>query len=139
MNAPGVLLDTGPLVALLSKRDADHELAKKLFVQCAKPLRSCEAVVSEACFLLKTVHRKAPAEVIKLGRNGVFEISFSLANHWPDIEALLLKYENRPISVADACLIRIAETFEEARILTFDADFRIYRWRRNKSFRVIEV
>ena len=94
---------------------------------------------SEACFLLKTVHRKAPAEVIKLGRNGVFEISFSLANHWPDIEALLLKYENRPISVADACLIRIAETFEEARILTFEADFRIYRWRRNKSFRVIEV
>ena len=137
MNAPGVLLDAGPLVALLSKQDADHDMAKKLFGESAKPLRSCEAVVSEACFLLRTVHRKAPAEVIKLARNGVYEISFSLKNHWTDIEALLEKYENRPIPFADACLVRCAEILEEPRILTFDSDFRIYRWGRNKKFELL--
>ena len=138
MNAPGVLLDTGPLVALLSKHDADHELAKTLFAESSKPLRSCEAVVSEACFLLKTVHRKAPAEIIKLARTGVFEISISLTSHWPNIEALLARYENRPISLADACLIRCAEVFGESRILTFDSDFHIYRWGRNKKFEILD-
>jgi predicted nucleic acid-binding protein len=137
VNPPGVLLDTGPLVALLSKHDADHELAKTLFAECATPLRTCEAVVSEAAFLLKTVHRKAPAELMKLARNGVYEISISLRDHFFNVESLLVRYDNRPISLADACLIRGAEIFEEPRILTFDSDFRIYRWERNKKFDVL--
>ena len=137
MNAPGVLLDTGPLVALLSRNDADHVLAKQLFAQCAKPLRSCEAVVSEACFLLRSVHERAPAEVIRLARNGVYEISVAMRDHWADIEALLQKYANRPISVADACLIRCAEILDEPRILTFDSDFGIYRWGKRQQFDLI--
>jgi predicted nucleic acid-binding protein len=137
VNAAGVLLDTGPLVALLSRNDADHEVAKELFAACAKPLRSCEAVLSEACFLLKVVHPKAPAEVIKLARNGVFEIAVSLPKHFSAIEALMLKYANRPISLADASLIHCAELFSEPRILTFDSDFRFYRWGRNKKFEIL--
>ena len=74
--------------------------------------------------------------MIALGRKGVFEISLSLRDHWTNIEALLQKYANRPISVADACLIRCAEVYEEPRILTFDSDFDIYRWARNRKFQV---
>ena len=51
-----------------------------------------------------------------------------------NIEALLRKYEDRPISLADVSLIRIAEIHEEPRILTFDADFAHYRWARNRKF-----
>ena len=134
MNRPGVLLDTGPLVALLSKHDAEHRRAERLFSACAPPLRCCEAVVAEACFLMRKVHAAGPAEVIALGRKGVYEISVSLTENWTNIEALLRKYANRPISLADACLIRCAEIYQEARILTFDSDFRIYRWGRNKRF-----
>jgi uncharacterized protein len=137
VNPSGVLLDTGPIVALLSKDDAEHERAERLFSECAPPFRCCEAVLAEACFLMKKVHPGAPAEVLALGRKGVFEISFSLTEHWTEIERLLRKYANRPISLADASLIRCAEIHQEERILTFDSDFRLYRWDRNKTFHLL--
>jgi predicted nucleic acid-binding protein len=134
VNSAGVLLDTGPIVALLSKDDAEHARAKRLFSECVPPFRSCEAVIAEACFLMGRVHVDGPAEVIALARKGLYEIALPLAQNWTQIEALLRKYASRPISLADACLIRCAEVYKEARILTFDSDFRIYRWNRNKKF-----
>jgi predicted nucleic acid-binding protein len=137
MNPGGILLDTGPLVALLSKDDADHARAVRLFSSCTPPFRSCEAVIAEACFLMRKVHAAGPAEVIALGSRGVYEISFSIEDHWTSVETLLRRYAARPISLADACLIRCAEIYEEARILTFDSDFSIYRWSRSREFRLI--
>jgi predicted nucleic acid-binding protein len=49
----------------------------------------------------------------------------------------LKKYSDQPISLADACLIRCAEIHQEARILTFDGDFRVYKWARNRKFDVL--
>jgi uncharacterized protein len=137
MNPPGVLLDTGPLVALLSKNDAAHARVYKSFSECVPPFRCCEAVVAEACFLMKKVDPRGPAEVITLARRGVFEISISLENEWTNIEALLQKYAGLPISLAEACLIRCAEIYQEPRVLTFDSDFEIYRWSRNKRFQLL--
>ena len=77
MNPAGVLLDTGPLVALLSKNDANHERASRLFAQCVPPFRCCEAVVAEACFLINKVDSAGPAEVVSLGRRGVYRIALS--------------------------------------------------------------
>jgi predicted nucleic acid-binding protein len=134
VNPGGILLDTGPLVALLSKGDADHARAERTFADCLPPFRCCEAVVAEACFLMKKVHPHGPAEVIALGRKGVYEVALSLDEHWTNIEALLRKYADRPISLADACLIRCAEIHHEPRILTFDADFAVYRWARQRKF-----
>jgi predicted nucleic acid-binding protein len=57
--------------------------------------------------------------------------------HWINIEALLKKYADRPISFADACLIRCAEIHQEARIVTFADDFSIYQWARNRKFDVL--
>ena len=139
MNAPGVLLDTGPLVALLSKNDAQHERARALFAGCIPPLRCCEAVVAEACFLMRKVHATGPAEVVALGRRGVFTIAMSIEDHWTHVEALLKKYSDRPISLADACLIRCAEIHNEARILTFDNDFGVYKWARNRRFELLQL
>jgi predicted nucleic acid-binding protein len=137
MNAAGVLLDTGPLVALLSRNDGHHARAEQLFTDCAPPFRCCEAVVAEACFLMSKVSAAGPAEVVALGRKGVYDIACSLRDEWASVEALLRKYANRPISLADASLIRCAEVHQEARILTFDADFSVYRWARNRKFVVI--
>lgn len=137
MNRAGILLDTGPLVALLSENDANHARARQLFVECAPPLRCCEAVIAEACFLMRKVHPAGPAEVIALGRRGVYTVAISVEEHWTNIEALLRKYSDRPISFADACLIRCAEIHQEARILTFDTDFSAYRWARNRRFELL--
>ena len=137
MNAAGVLLDAGPLVALLSKDDANHDRARRLFAETAPPFRSCEAVVAEACFLMRRVHRAGPAEVVALGRRGVYTIGLSLDGQWANVEALLKKYADRPISLADASLIRCAEVHQEARILTFDSDFTVYRWSRSRKFELL--
>jgi uncharacterized protein len=137
VNPAGVLLDTGPLVALLSKNDANHDRARRIFAECAPPFRSCEAVIAEACFLLRKVHAAAPADVVALGARGVYSIAIAAHEHWRNLDALLKKYANRPISVADACLIRCAEIHQEARILTFDADFADYRWARNRKFELL--
>lgn len=135
MNRPGVLLDTGPLVALLSKSDHEHDRAKRLFGTCQPPLRTCESVLAEACFLIRQVSAGGPAEIAALGRKGLYTISLSLEDHWNEIEELLRKYRDRSISLADACLIRCADMYDEPRILTFDSDFTIYRWARNRAFR----
>jgi len=137
VNPAGVLLDTGPLVALLSENDAGHDRARHVFAECLPPLRCCEAVVAEACFLMRKVHAAGPAEVIALGRRGVYNIAISAEEHWSNIEALLKKYSDRPISFADASLIRCAEIHQEARILTFDRDFSIYKWARNRKFEIL--
>ena len=134
MNPAGILLDTGPLVALLSRNDANHARARRLFAECVPPFRCCEAVVAEACFLMGKVHAAGPAEVVALARRGVYDVAMSIEEHWASIEALLRKYADRPISLADASLIRCAEIHEEARILTFDGDFGVYRWARNRKF-----
>jgi predicted nucleic acid-binding protein len=137
VSPAGILLDTGPLVALLSENDANHARARQLFAECTPPFRCCEAVVAEACFLMQKVHAAGPAEVIALARRGVFNLAISVEQHWTNIEALLRKYSDRPISFADACLIRCAEIHDEPRILTFDGDFGVYRWARNKKFELL--
>ena len=134
MNPAGILLDTGPLVALLSQNDAHHARARRLFAESVPPFRCCEAVVAEACFLMSKVHAAGPAEVVALARRGVYHVAMSIEEHWASIEALLRKYADRRISLADACLIRCAEIHQEARILTFDGAFGVYRWARNRKF-----
>jgi predicted nucleic acid-binding protein len=137
VNPAGILLDTGPLVALLSRNDANHDRARRMFADSAPPFRCCEAVVAEACFLMRKVHAAGPPEVVALGARGLYRIAISADEHWPNIEALLKKYSDRPISLADACLIRCAEIHQEARILTFDTDFGVYRWARNRKFEML--
>jgi predicted nucleic acid-binding protein len=137
MNAAGILLDTGPLVAVLSKDDAEHARAAQVFADCLPPFRCCEAVLAEACYLMRKIDPAGPAEVIALGCKGVYEVSISLRENWAGIEALLRKYADLPISLADASLIRCAELYQEPRILTFDSDFIFYRWARNKRFHLL--
>lgn len=134
MNRPGVLLDTGPIVALLSKNDRHHARAAAAFAACAPPFRTCEAVVAEACFLMRRASRTGPAEVVRLATRGVFEIALSAGDELSALATLFERYTDRPISFADACLIRCAELHEEPRILTFDDDFDVYRWDRRRKF-----
>ena len=137
MNAAGVLLDTGPLVALLSRTDAKHRDAKALFASCLPPLRTCEAVLAEAAHLLGKNNPAAPADLPRLGVAGLFEIGLRLDEHWGPIERLLRKYANVPAALADACLIRSAEIHGEPRILTFDEDFRVYLWNGRRPFEIL--
>ena len=138
MTRAGALVDTGPLVALIDRTDANHERAKALMAGCEPPLRTCEAVLAEAAHLLSKTGPVGPSRLVALGRTAAYEIVFRLDEHCVEVERTLTKYRDIPASLADACLIRCAELYDEPRIVTFDSDFRIYRWGRNKPFEIVE-
>ncbi len=121
-----VILDTGPLVALLNVRDNYHDWARNEFAQVEPPLLSCEAVFSEACFLLRKVP-KGPEAVVNLLNRGVVEAPFCLNDEAARIKRLLVRYTSVPMSLADACLVRMAEQYAQAAVITLDNDFHIYR------------
>lgn len=121
-----ILLDTGPLVAFLSRQDRYHEWATAQFATMAPPLRTCEAVLTEACFLLRR-HAEGSHGVIEFLRRGLIAIDFSLGQEAAFVEELLTRYANVPMSLADACLVRMAEHTAGSTVMTLDTDFHIYR------------
>jgi predicted nucleic acid-binding protein len=121
-----LLLDTGPLVALLNGRDQRHDWASLQWAQAAVPLRICEPVLTEACFLLRAVPGGAQA-VMELLRRRVLEVAFHVEEQLEPLGRLIRKYATVPMSLADACLVRMAEILPESTVLTLDRDFRLYR------------
>lgn len=133
---PQVLLDTGVLVALLSKADQFHQWATATVTTVNHPLLTCEAVITEACFLLQRDSRNQQA-VLSLVNRGAIQITFCLSDQVNAIEELINRYANVPMSLADACLVRMAELYPESTVLTLDSDFRIYRKHRNQEIFIV--
>lgn len=121
-----MLCDTGPLVAFLIQTDQYHRWAREQFEQIPRPLLTCEAVLSEAVFLLQS--EGLPADpLLEFIERGVLIVQFSAEEHWPDLRRLLRKYADLPMSFADACLVRMAEVAGRCRVITTDRHFRVYR------------
>jgi len=125
MTEPAIL-DSGPLVAYLHRQDKYHVWAQAHFASATPPLLTCEAVISEACFLLRGVHGGGEA-VLDLLATGAVSIAFSLDEEHRAVRQLLSHYANVPMSLADGCLVRMAEKFPQIAVMTFDSDFTIYR------------
>jgi predicted nucleic acid-binding protein len=121
-----VVIDTGPLVAALAKRDAWHTWAVARWREIEPPLETCEAVITEAAFLLRNVPGGADA-LLALVEEGVVEVRLNLADDVGAVRALLARYADQPMSLADACLVRLTEIRPRAKVLTLDQDFRRYR------------
>ena len=122
----GVLIDTGPLVAFLNKRDRFHDWTAAQWNQIAAPMLTCEAVVSETCFLLSRL-KSGSNRVMQLIQRKVLKISFHLEEHIDPVNKLLLKYQSVPMSLADACLVRMNELHSNSSVFTLDSDFNLYR------------
>ena len=127
-----VLADTGPLVAYLDRSDRDHAWAKDAFIRLTRPLLSCEAVVAESLFLLRRGGID-PDALLDLIRRGVVVVEFSLAAEIAAIQKLMKTYRDVPMSLADACLVRMAETHQRSTVMTLDSDFMIYRKSRRQA------
>ena len=131
MMEPVGLLDTGPLVSFLASGLEHHEWATEEWKQLRPPLVTCEPVLTEATFLLKREGCDADPLFALLDR-GVIRIGLSIQEQHADLRALMRRYRNRPMSLADACLVRLSEIHASAEVLTLDSDFRIYRRHGNK-------
>jgi predicted nucleic acid-binding protein len=122
----GVLVDTGPLVAFLNKRDRFHDWTAAQWNQIAAPMLTCEAVVSESCFLLSGI-KSGSDRVMQLIQREILMISFQLDEHIDPVKKLLVKYQSVPMSLADACLVRMSEFHSNSYVVTLDSDFNLYR------------
>ena len=135
MNA-AVLLDTGPLVAFLAAGSQHHGWVCEQWKRLAAPLLTCEPVLTEAAFLLKRNGRDIDP-IFELLARGVVRVGLRFEEHLADLRTLMTRYRDRPMSLADACLVRLSEVHRTATVFTLDSDFRIYRRHGNKVIPVL--
>jgi predicted nucleic acid-binding protein len=122
--AANALVDAGFLVALLSRRDANHRWAAEEASRFPPPWITCEAALSETFHLLGG---RGTGSIASLLRRGALICSYRFVDDLDAVLKLLEKYSEVPMSFADACLVRMTEVVNYPTLLTTDADFRIYR------------
>jgi len=131
-----VLLDTGTIVALLDSTDTFHTRCSEAMADVGAPLITCETVIAESCYLLRDVDGAAKA-ILHSVATREFLIPISLPDAAPHVRRILTKYRDRNVDLADVFLIHLANEFSTGDILTVDSGFQIYRWGRNKPFRLL--
>jgi len=134
-RGPG-LLDTGPLVSFLAAGLRHHAWAVEQWKQLRPPLLTCEPVLTEAAFLLEREGRSADA-IFALLERGVIRVALAVEKEQADLRALMQRYRNRPMSLADACLVRLSEIHAAGEVFTLDSDFRVYRRHGNRMIPVL--
>jgi predicted nucleic acid-binding protein len=120
------IVDTGPLVAFLDRAEQHHHWVAERIEGLDTPLLVCEPVLAEAMHLLARFS-KAQDLLFGLLENGALRIAFRIEEHVPALRKLHQKYRDRPMSLADACIVRMAEIYEQHAVLTLDSDFSVYR------------
>jgi len=124
MARTSVILDASVLVAYFDPNEQHHEWATIQAKESPRPWITCDAALSETFYLL---HPRYKPEVIEFARRGGVRTAFSLADEIQPVLALMEKYADVPMSLADACLVRMTEILSDPVVLTTDSDFRIYR------------
>ena len=124
--APSVVVDTGPIVALLDADEANHAWAVAQLRKLRPPLLTCEAVLTEAAFLIARVGAD-PGLVADLVTRGLLTVVPLFDGDSDAVGRLIRRYADVPMSLADACLVRLVERTPNATLLTLDSDFRVYR------------
>lgn len=120
------LINTGPLVAFIDGNDAFHSGSVEALEHFCSPLETCDAVIAEAWFLLGRAKRGRQTLIELLSARNLI-VGFSLGPEAPSVLKLMMKYADQPMSVANACLVRMAELDKNAIIVTLDSDFSVYR------------
>ena len=131
MKAGPVLLDTGPLVSFLASGLRHHAWVCEQWKRLSPPLLTCEPVLTEAAFLLKREGCESDVLFALLER-GVIRVGLHLEEEAADLRTLMRRYRDRPMSLADACMVRLSELHAGCELFTLDGDFRIYRRHGNK-------
>ena len=121
-----ILIDSGCIVAALHRRDQHHAWAREHFEVFIDTCVTCEAALSESFFLLERA-REGKLALCTLLERKIILVAFSLQDQLTGILRLLRRYDDTPMSLADACLVRMAELIDDSVIFTTDSDFRTYR------------
>lgn len=136
MNNSPIIADAGVIVGLIYQKDQWHEWTKEQSRHLLPPFLTCEAVITEACFLLQDVSG-GEQNVLGMIVDGYLQIDFSLSEEAASVKSLMKKYNSVPMSLADACLVRMSEQHEDSIVFTVDGDFVIYRKNGRQSIPLI--
>jgi predicted nucleic acid-binding protein len=117
------VLDAGPLIAALSRHDEYHAWACEVLARVGPPFYSCPEAMAEAAAMTGK-----PAAIVEMIKAGEIVLAFDLAEQADSVLALLDKYKDREMDLADACLVRMSELNRDCRLITVDrTDFSVYR------------
>jgi predicted nucleic acid-binding protein len=127
------IADTGFVVAFLNRSDRYHDWASEIGRGISEPFLTCEAVLAEAAFQVESASR-----VLALMQDGFLRIAFDLTANIEEVAALAERYRDRTPDLADLCLIRMSELFDNLPVLTVDeSDFRVYRRNRREVIPIV--
>jgi uncharacterized protein len=122
--AGSVLVDAGFLIAFLSDRDQHYKWALAQSSYLALPWKTCESALAESFHVLGQAGQSALASLL---HRGAVISGFTLTDHQEPVLTLMQKYADVPMSLADACLVRMTEILPDPIVITTDSHFRIYR------------
>jgi predicted nucleic acid-binding protein len=120
-----IIVDAGPLVAMLVRTDDHHAWTVDRLRELPPPFVTCEPVLAEVAHLVRRV-RHGIERFVDLMTSDLLRVDLDLMEERAAI-GRLRKYADRPMSLADACLVRLAELHDGSTVLTTDADFTVYR------------
>jgi uncharacterized protein len=127
------LADTGFLVAFANRNDEHHDWAASVAAEVTEPLLTCEAVLAEAAFHLRSVPL-----VLEMIEEGLVAVAFDCREHLPHLKQLAKRYASRRPDFADLCLIRMSELYPKHSVVTIGReDFRVYRRNRREVIPLI--
>jgi uncharacterized protein len=133
----GVLVDAGPLVAILDRRDPDHEACVAALEKLRDPLITVWPALTEAMCLLR---ESWPAQKALWSRLEIDTLTLAPLDRTdaPRIRELMEKYRDLPMDLADAALVRVAERESLTQIFTLDrTHFSVYRPGRRRRFSIV--
>ncbi|HEX6752147.1 MAG TPA: PIN domain-containing protein [Solirubrobacterales bacterium] len=132
------LVDAGPLIALIDAGDPDHELCVTALQAIQLPLLTTWPAYTEAMYLVGRAGGWTGQDALwKLALNGDLEIAEQPAASADRMAKLMERYADRPMDLADAALVALAEERDTKRIFTLDADFSIYRLHGRARFELL--
>ena len=120
------IVDTGPLVAFFDRSERHHQWSAARVAELDAPLLVCEPVLTEAIYLLGRFPGAQDA-LFHVLRNGALSVAFQLDDHIGALDAMLRKCRDTPMSLADACVVRMSEIHQDHDVFTLDSDFTVYR------------
>lgn len=133
-----ILVDTGPLVALFDRGDADHAACSRKLERMTQPLVTTVPVLTEALHLLSPGSKGAATLATFVQRQGLRTWFLSDAALQRAFE-LMAQYADRPMDLGDASLVAAAEALRTTTIFTLDRSFGVYRARIGRSLRVFRT
>jgi len=133
-----ILVDAGPLVAMIDRGEPDHQRCVETLSSLAAPMVTTWPALTEAMYLLGSAGGwKAQEALWKLLERGDLQLVPLDDALQSRTRALMTKYRDLPMDLADASLVAAAEVLNLTRVFTLDRDFRVYRWKGKRKFEVL--